>query len=122
VRGTYGHIGGEADMRRVYRDIRREVAAARSRPTLTGLYRRAGYFIVLASARSWREKFGREAPRLRSVAKDEFSRTVRQINRKAELIGTAGDYDEAWGHRAGSRVAGARRRAPGTSGKPAARA
>jgi len=110
VRGTYGHISGEADMRRVFRDIRREVAAARSRRTLTELYRRAGYFIVLTYARSWLEKFGRKAGQLRLVAEEEFRRTARLINRQAEAIGSAGDYHEIWGHGPPARRAGGTRR------------
>jgi len=99
----YGHINGEPDMRRVFEDIRADVAQAGSRPILTELYRRAGYLITLTYAPSWAEKFGAEAERLRTVAEGEFRDTARLINQRAALIGTAADYHESWGHGESSR-------------------
>ena len=110
-RDTYGHINDEADMRLVFRDIRQDVAKADSRPTLTELYRRAGYLITLTYAPSWMEKFGREARQLRRVAEDEFRLTAQLINRRAQRIGTAADYHEIWGARPPARRAGGSRRA-----------
>ena len=37
-------------------------------------------------------------PILLRVAEDEFGTTARKINRRAEAIGAAGDYDEKWGN------------------------
>ena len=95
---VYGHINGADDMHRVFTDIRHDVEQAGSRPTLTELYRRAGYLITLTYAPSWEEKFGREALQLRKVAEEEFRTTAQEINRRAERIGTAADYHETWGH------------------------
>jgi hypothetical protein len=61
------------------------------------LYKRAGYLITLTYAPSWEEKFGREASSLRKVGEEEFRKTARKINRRAEQIGTGADYDEKWG-------------------------
>jgi hypothetical protein len=84
-------------MRRVFRQIRHDVADARSRPALTELYKRAGYLLTLTHSPSWEEKFGREAATLRTTGKEEFQRTARKINRRAAQIGTDADYDEKWG-------------------------
>jgi hypothetical protein len=95
----HGHINDEADMRRVFKDIRRDVTQAESRPILTELYRRAGYLITLTYSPSWAEKFGRKARQLRQVAENEFRITAQRINRRAEQIGTTADYHETWGQR-----------------------
>lgn len=95
----YGTINSEAGMRRVFTEIRDDVASAESRPDLTKLYRRAGYLITLTFAPSWHEKFGTdEAKALRAVGADEFCKTAKEINHRAVQVGTKADYDEKWGH------------------------
>ena len=96
-RHIYGKIGSESGMRQVFMDIRRDVESADSRPALTELYRRAGYLITLTYAPSWEEKFGSDDAALREVAKEEFGKTAREINRRAAQIGTEADYHETWG-------------------------
>jgi hypothetical protein len=96
-RHIYGEVNNKTGMKRVFTDIRRDVGEARSRPALTELYKRAGYMITLTYAPSWDEKFGRDAAALRRVGQDEFCKTARKINRRAEAIGTEADYDEQWG-------------------------
>jgi len=96
-RHVYGEVNSKTGMRRVFADVRRDVAEAKSRPGLTELYKRAGYLITLTYAPSWEEKFGREAAGLRKVAEEEFVRTARKINRRAGEIGTEADYKEKWG-------------------------
>src|SRR5437868_2918383 len=73
------------------------LAQALSRPALTELYKRSGYLVTLTHSPSWEEKFGRQAAGLRRVAQEEFARTARKINHRAEQIGTEADYDEKWG-------------------------
>ena len=51
-RHIYGEVHSKTGMKRVFTDIRRDVNAARSRPTLTELYKRAGYLITLTFAPS----------------------------------------------------------------------
>jgi hypothetical protein len=34
---------------------------------------------------------------MRQLGEQEFSKTARKINRRAEKIGTDADYDEEWG-------------------------
>jgi hypothetical protein len=94
---VYGEIDSPTGLKRVFRDIRRDIGGARARPGLTELYKRAGYLITLTHAPSWREKFGKEAAKLRKVAESEFSTTARTINRRAKEIGTDPDYDDKWG-------------------------
>jgi len=96
-RHIYGEVNSKTGLRRVFKDIRRDVDNASSRPALTELYKRAGYLITLTHAPSWEEKFGPEAKELRQTGQEEFTRTARKINRRAARIGTEADYDERWG-------------------------
>ena len=96
-RHIYGEVNSKTGMKRIFTEIRRDVASAKSRPALTELYKRAGYMITLTHAPSWEEKFGRDAAGLRHVGEEEFQKTARKINRQAAKIGTEADYDEKWG-------------------------
>jgi hypothetical protein len=96
-RHVYGEINSQNGLKVVFRDIRKEVESAKSRPALTELYKRAGYLITLTHAPAWRKKFGTKTASMRSVAKEEFTTTARKINHRAEAIGATGDYDEKWG-------------------------
>jgi hypothetical protein len=96
-RHIYGEIKNKTDMRKVFSAIRKDVSQAKSRPALTELYKRAGYLITLTHAPSWREKFGKEAKELRELGKDEFGKTARKINSRANKIGAEADFDEKWG-------------------------
>jgi hypothetical protein len=96
-RQVYGEVENRTDLEEIFSAIRGDVEQARSREVLTELYRRAGYLITLTHAPSWKEKFGDEADDLRGLAENEFARTARAINRRAEAIGTEADYDEKWG-------------------------
>jgi hypothetical protein len=93
----YGKVESKTGLKNVFQEIRRDVKAAKSRPALTELYKRAGYLITLTHAPSWGEKFGKGAATLRVAAKKQFATTARQINRRAQQIGTDPDYDEKWG-------------------------
>src|SRR5260370_37271437 len=93
----YGEVKSKSGRKRVFTAIRRDVENAKSRPSLTELYKRAGYLITLTHAPSWEEKFGRDANALRNVGKEEFSKTAKKINRRAARIGTEADFDEKWG-------------------------
>jgi len=94
---VYGEVNSQTGLKRVFREVRHDIDGAKSRPDLTELYKRAGYLITLTHAPSWEEKFGRDATKLRQVAKKEFATTARKINRRARRIGAEADYDEKWG-------------------------
>lgn len=96
-RQIYGEVDNRTDLVKVFTAIRGDVGKAESRGDLTELYRRAGYLITLTHAPSWEEKFGREAGSLRKVGEEEFRKTARKINRRAEQIGVEANYDEKWG-------------------------
>jgi hypothetical protein len=96
-RHIYGTVNSKTGMRRIFLDIRHDVDRANDRAALSELYKRAGYLLTLTHAPSWEEKFGRKAATLRTVGKEEFSRTARKINRRAAQIGTDADYREKWG-------------------------
>ena len=93
----YGEVNSKTGLKDIFREIRQDVQAAKSRQGLTELYKRAGYLITLTHAPSWEEKFGRRSASLRRVAEEEFGTTARKINRRANAIGTEADYDEKWG-------------------------
>lgn len=93
----YGAVTNKTDLKKIFREIRHDIAAAKSRPTLTELYKRAGYLITLTHAPAWEQKFGKEVAALRKVAQEEFATTARKINHRARQIGTEADYDATWG-------------------------
>ena len=93
----YGEVDNKTDLKNVFSEIRQDVENAKSRSDLTELYRRAGYLITLTMASSWKEKFGDEIDDIRDVAEEEFAKTARRINSRAEEVGTNADYDEKWG-------------------------
>jgi hypothetical protein len=94
---VYGEVKSRTGMKEVFREIRRDVAHAHSRPALTELYKRAGYLITLTHSPAWREKWGKDASKIRKVAKGEFASTARKINARARKVGEEADYDEKWG-------------------------
>ena len=96
----YGEVTSKASLKKIFTEIRHEVEKANSRPDLTKLSKRAGYFITLTHAPAWAEKFGRELGALRKVAQEEFGTTARTINHRATQIRTEADYDETWGEKA----------------------
>lgn len=96
-RHIYGEVDNKTDLKKVFSEIRDDVEKAGSRPALTELYRRAGYLITLTNASSWEKKFGDDIDAIRETAEEEFSKTARAINRRAEEVGTDADYDEKWG-------------------------
>lgn len=93
----YGTVDSKSDLDRVFREIRKDVEEAKSRPGLTELYKRAGYLITLTYAPSWDKKFGDKAEALREEALKEFKTTAHKINSRAKAIGTDADYDDTWG-------------------------
>jgi hypothetical protein len=93
----YGEVDNKTDLKKVFSEIRQDVENAKSRSDLTELHRRAGYLITLTNASSWEKKFGDDIRDIREVAEEEFAKTARKINRRAEEIGVEADYDEAWG-------------------------
>jgi hypothetical protein len=93
----YDEVNGKADLKKIFMELRQDVEQAKTRPTLTELYKRAGYLITLTYAPSWEAKFGKQAIELRKAAMDEFSTTVHKINRRAREIGAEAGYDETWG-------------------------
>jgi hypothetical protein len=97
-RHIYGEVNSKTGLHNVFVEIRHDVDKARSRAALTELYKRAGYLVTLTRARSWRTKFGSQAGAMRKVGKEEFARTARKINQRAEKVGARPDYDETWGN------------------------
>jgi hypothetical protein len=68
------------------RQASKEFLRTSSRPSLTELYRRAGYLITLTYAPSWDEKFGTDANTLRRIGREEFQKTAKKINSRAKKL------------------------------------
>ena len=94
---VYGEVASEADLRRNYAAIRRDIAGAATREELTKLYRRAEYLITLTYSPAWQTKFGAQVEQLRQVAQSEFTATAHAVNQRAAEIGTDPNYDETCG-------------------------
>jgi hypothetical protein len=94
---VYGEVDNAGDLKRIFAQIRSELARATSRDELTDLYRRAGYLVTLTYSPAWEKKFGEKVIELREIAAQEFSKTAHKINERAGTIGTDPDYDEKWG-------------------------
>jgi hypothetical protein len=96
-RHFYGEVHSEADLKQAYELIRDDVETAEQWTTLTDLYRSAGRLRTMTRSLAWEEKFGQaEAERLMRVGEDEFARTARKINARAEYVGMDATYDETW--------------------------
>jgi hypothetical protein len=93
----YGEVNSKTGLKKIFLDIRHDVASAKSRPALTELYKRAGYLITLTHAPSWQAKFGKDVRALRKVGEEEFRKTAHKINSRAKQIGSDADFDEHWG-------------------------
>jgi len=94
---VYGEVNNDADLRKIFSEIQRDVAQAGSRDDLTKLFRRAEYLVTLTYAPAWQKKFGAKVADLRQVAEREFGATADKINQRARQVGVAADYDTTWG-------------------------
>ena len=95
-RSIYGDVHSRTGMRAAFREIRRDISAARSPSALQELYRRAGYVVSLTYEPTWHERFGEALEEIRGLAIEEFARSTRAINRRAERMGTDARYDDHW--------------------------
>jgi hypothetical protein len=93
---VYLEIDNKLVMRDAFSEIRGEVERAASRPELTELYNRAGYLVAIAYDSFWERKFADDIMDIRYMADQEFGRTARKINNRAERLGLEGNYDEVW--------------------------
>ena len=93
----YGEVKNITDIRKINMKIRKDVRRAKSRPALTELYKRSASLITLCHAPSWTRAFNGKLRRMKKVAKEEFTKTAKAINRRAEKLGLRASYDEIWG-------------------------
>jgi hypothetical protein len=90
-------IDNETDLRHALEEIRDDIARAKSRDDLTKQYRHAEALIALTYTPAWQKKFGGKVEDLRKVTQSEFSKVARNVNQRAEAIGTKANFDESWG-------------------------
>src|SRR5258706_16093875 len=98
-RHVYGEVNSKTGLKKVFIDIRHDVSGAGSRPTLTELYKRAGYLITLTYAPSWEKKFGRQAGSLRRVSPEKFRKTAQKIKSRAKKNGTDPEFHRKGGEK-----------------------
>jgi hypothetical protein len=91
----YGDVNSLEDLRRINRQIRKEMNAVKKREELTELKKRSDYLCTLTLAPSWQERFGQKTRRLLEVAREEDRRTVEHANKVARRQGWAAEY-HAW--------------------------
>ena len=96
-RHIYQSVGGVTDIREINRKIRKEVAKAKTRAQLTELHKRSMYLVTLCHAPAWKEAFRGKIAKMKKAAQEEFTKTARAINRRAEKLGLRADYDTKWG-------------------------
>jgi hypothetical protein len=83
------------DIRGTFKEIREALEKAASREDLTELYKQTVYMILMTHSTPLDEK-DQAMKRRRQTTEEEFARTVRLINQRAEKIGVKADYDEDW--------------------------
>jgi|SRR5215510_60288 len=93
---VYLEIDSKAVLQNAFLEIRDEVEGAASRSALTDLYNRAGYLVTLAYDAFWERKFFEDIEDIHHTAEEEFGKTARKINSRAEKLGIHGNYDEIW--------------------------
>jgi hypothetical protein len=99
-RHIYGQVNSLEDLRRINREIRREMDAVSSQAQLTELKKRSDYLCTLAEAPSWQEKFGQKIDRVREVVREEDAKTAQHANELAKKHGWDTEY-HPWGGRSG---------------------
>ena len=93
---VYLEIDSKIVLKRAFSEIRDEVENASSAYELSELYYRAGYLVTLANDAFWERKFFDDIEEIHHTADQEFEKTARKINSRAERIGLEGNYDEVW--------------------------
>jgi hypothetical protein len=94
----YGEVNSLEDLRRINREIRREMDGVSSQPQLTELKKRSDYLCTLAAAPSWEKKFGQKIDRVKEVAREEDIKTTQHANALAKKHGWDTEY-HAWSGR-----------------------
>jgi hypothetical protein len=94
----YGEVNSLEDLRRINREIRREMDVVTSQAQLTELKKRSDYLCTLVEAPSWQEKFGQKIDRVRQVAREEDAKTTQHANELAKKQGWDTEY-HPWGGR-----------------------
>ena len=88
----YGEVNSLEDLRRINREIRREMDGVTSQAQLTELKKRSDYLCTLAEAPSWQKKFGEKIDRVREVVQEEDTKTSQRANELAKKHGWDTEY------------------------------
>lgn len=78
----YGSVKGVADISKINKEIRSDVAHADSRPALIELAERSRYLWTLTFSPVWKKHFDGEVMKVRNKAKAEYHTTAGVINKK----------------------------------------
>lgn len=96
-RHVYQAVTGVGDLREINRTIRGEVKIYRTHGKMTQLYRRSMYLVTLTSSYAWKKSFKGSIRRMKDVAKEEFTKTAKSINRRCMELKIDAVYDEVYG-------------------------
>ena len=92
----YGEVHSRTALRAAFREIRRDIGAARSANALRELYGRSGYVVSLIHDPAWQERLGESIEEMRTLACEEFARSARAINRRATALDADVRVEERW--------------------------
>jgi len=93
----YGEINSIRDLIKISKQIRRDVSKAKTAAALTELHKRQSYLVTLTFSPNFRKKFARMIGPLRTAAKTQYTKTAKQINKKAKKLKLNIVYDTYWG-------------------------
>lgn len=92
----YGEVNSPDDVRKINRQIRKEMDEITTREQLTELKKRSDYLCTLAESPTWKKKFGDRIDEVERVAREENRTTTDHANAVASRHGWEADYDP-WG-------------------------
>ena len=89
----YGHVETISDIGRINKEIRGNVANAKTRNRLSKLMKRSAYLLTLSNTPAWKKKFRGKLRPLRKEIRQEYTKTAKSANARAKYIKTTPDYD-----------------------------
>jgi hypothetical protein len=91
-----GDVSHEIGLRDAFKRIRSEVKNTDVGTTLAELYQLTGFLIVLIDTPCWKLKAGAASFEFRIRVREEFQKTAREINDRAEQIEFELRFSEVW--------------------------
>lgn len=94
----YQHVKGVTDIRDINKKIRKQIRKTTTRDRLTELLNRSKYLITLTYSPGWKKSFRGKIRKMRSAAKEEYTKTAKTANQRLKKANIKGKkYDTRWG-------------------------